>query len=85
MPNRVTDSGMDTDGFGRSKSRSAIRKANVRYWTPINLIGSAGFTAGYVGGERTMTRISASGASVFTTLEIGIGDRVKFSAKNMTF
>lgn len=81
--------GMNEDGLWKveeAKTPFKTRK-HIRYWKPVKLyLGLLDSKKDLVGGERTMTEnISKSGAAVFTTLDVNIGDRVKFISKEFDF
>ncbi len=81
--------GIDNDGLWNIEEAKFAYKErrNIRYWNPINLyLALLDSRRDTVGGERTKTEnISKSGASVYTTLDIGIGDRVKFISEEHDF
>lgn len=81
--------GMDADGFWRideAKSPYQIRR-QIRYWAEVRLyLALLDGKRDTIGGERTVTEnISKSGAAVFSTLDIGVGDRVKFISEQFDF
>lgn len=82
-------SGMSADGLWKAapaKTRYKERK-HMRYWKSIDLY-LALLDAGRetIGGERTITEnISTSGSAVFCTLDINVGDRVKFISEEYDF
>jgi hypothetical protein len=82
-------SGVDTNGmWSVEELKSRFQKrSNVRFWTPVDLYLAVVDTKdGAIGGERTTTEnVSRSGAAVFTTLDVGIGDRVKFISEELDF
>ena len=82
-------SGVDSDGLWKvQEANSEFKKrADVRFWTPIDLyLALIDRKEGSLGGERTTTEnVSRSGAAVFTTLEVGVGDRVKFISEKYDF
>lgn len=63
------------------------QRADVRFWKPIDLyLALVDRKDGSWGGERTVAEnVSRSGAAVFTTLDVGIGDRVKFICEAYDF
>ncbi len=63
------------------------RRADVRFWRPVDLyLALINTKDGATGGERTIAEnVSKSGAAVFTTLNVGIGDRVKFISEEYDF
>ncbi|HKP68452.1 MAG TPA: hypothetical protein VJV05_04160 [Pyrinomonadaceae bacterium] len=81
--------GVDDDGLWRvQEAVSEFKKrADVRFWTPVDLyLALVDRKDGSLGGERTTAEnVSRSGAAVFTTLEVGIGDRVKFISEKYDF
>jgi hypothetical protein len=81
--------GIDEDGLWNiEEAKSAYKeRRNIRYWQPVNLyLALLDIRRDTVGGERTITEnISKSGASVYTTMEIGVGDRVKFISEEHDF
>lgn len=82
-------SGVDADGMWTvAESRTPFKKrSDVRFWKPIELyLALIDTKNGSVGGERTTAEnVSRSGAAVFTTLEVGVGDRVKFICTEYDF
>lgn len=81
--------GMNEDGLWKvdeAKTTFKTRK-HIRYWKSIRLyLGILDSKKDLSGGERTTTEnISKSGAAVFTTLDVNIGDRVKFISKEFDF
>lgn len=81
--------GINGDGLWNiEEAKSAYKeRRNIRYWQPIILyLAVLDSRLNTIGGERTITEnISKSGASVFTTLDIGIGERVKFISEKNDF
>ena len=82
-------SGVDEAGFWRvqeTKSEFKLR-ADVRFWTPVELyLALVDRKDGSVGGERTTAEnVSRNGAAIFTTLDVNIGDRVKFISEQFDF
>ncbi len=63
------------------------KRSDMRFWRSIDLyLALIDPRDGSVGGERTTAEnISRSGAAVFTTLDVGIGDRVKFICTEYDF
>lgn len=63
------------------------KRADVRFWKPVDLyLALIDTKDGAAGGERTVAaNVSRSGAAVFTTLNVGIGDRVKFISAEYDF
>jgi len=82
-------SGVNEDGLWKvQETQSEFKqRTDVRFWTPIDLyLALIDRKDGSLGGERTTTEnVSRSGAAVFTTLEVGIGDRVKFISEKYDF
>lgn len=82
-------SGVDKDGMWTvAESKTAFKKrSDVRFWKPVDLyLALIDTKDGSVGGERTTAEnVSRSGAAVFTTLDVGIGDRVKFISAEYDF
>lgn len=81
--------GVDEDGmWAVAESKTPFKKrADVRFWRPVELyLALIDTKEGSVGGERTTAEnVSRSGAAVFTTLDVGIGDRVKFISAEYDF
>jgi hypothetical protein len=70
------------------ESKTAFKKrADVRFWKEVELyLALIDTKDGATGGERTIAEnVSRSGAAVFTTLNVGIGDRVKFISAEYDF
>jgi hypothetical protein len=84
---RIT--GVGDDGLWKVlETKSEFKqRADVRFWTPIDLyLALVDRKDGSLGGERTTAEnVSRSGAAVFTTLDVGIGDRVKFISEQFDF
>jgi hypothetical protein len=82
-------SGVGLNGLWKVKeTKTAFKKrAEVRFWTPVDLyLALVDRKDGSIGGEKTTAEnVSRGGAAVFTTLEIGIGDRVKFISEKYDF
>ena len=82
-------SGVDSNGMWTvTESKSRFRKrSDVRFWQPIDLyLALVDTKLGSFGGERTVAEnVSRSGAAVFTTLDVNIGDRVKFISAEYDF
>ena len=71
-----------------TESKTPFKKrGDVRFWTPVDLyLALIDTKDGSAGGERTTAEnVSRSGAAVFTTLDVGIGDRVKFISAEYDF
>jgi len=81
--------GVNADGmWGVEESKTPFKKrADVRFWKQIDLyLALIDTKDGATGGERTTAEnISRSGAAVFTTMEVNIGDRVKFISEEYDF
>jgi hypothetical protein len=81
--------GIDDDGmWSVTESKTAFKKrADMRFWKPIELyLALVDTKDGSRGGERTVCEnVSRSGAAVYTSLEVGIGDRVKFISEEFDF
>jgi hypothetical protein len=84
---RIT--GVNGDGlWGVAELATAFQKrSHVRFWMPVDLyLALIDTKDGATGGERTVAEnVSRSGAAVFTTLNVGIGDRVKFISEQYDF
>jgi hypothetical protein len=82
-------SGVGEDGmWSVDEAKTPFRKrADVRFWRPVDLyLALIDTKDGAAGGERTVAEnVSRSGAAVFTTLNVGIGDRVKFISAEYDF
>ena len=82
-------SGVRADGMWKvDESKTPFKKrTGVRFWQPIHLYLALIDTKDRPrGGERTVTEnVSGRGAAVFTTLNVGIGDRVKFITEEYDF
>lgn len=82
-------SGVDDSGMWKvTESATPFKKrSDVRFWRPIDLyLALIDTQDGSIGGERTTAEnVSRSGAAVFTTLDVGIGDRVKFICAEYDF
>jgi hypothetical protein len=82
-------SGVGEDGmWSVEEAKTAFKKrADVRFWKPGELcLALIDTKDGSTGGERTIAEnVSRSGAAVFTTLDVGIGDRVKFISEEFDF
>jgi len=81
--------GVDEDGMWTvAESQTPFKKrAEVRFWRSIDLyLAIVDTRDGTVCGERTVAEnVSRSGAAVFTTMNVGIGDRVKFISEEYDF
>lgn len=82
-------SGVDELGMWRvDESKTPFKKrGDVRFWKPVDLyLALVDTKDGSTGGERTLAEnVSRSGAAVLTTLNVGIGDRVKFISEQYDF
>lgn len=82
-------SGVDEKGMWTvEEAKTPFKKrADVRFWRSIELyLALVNTKDGSIGGERTAAEnVSRSGAAVFTTMNIGIGDRVKFISEEYDF
>ncbi len=82
-------SGVDQDGmWSVADSKTPFKKReHVRFWKPVDLyLALVDSHLGSTGGERTIAEnVSRSGAAVFTTLDVGVGDRVKFISEEFDF
>lgn len=82
-------SGVDDDGmWSVEETKTPFKKrAEVRFWKAVDLyLALIDTKDGSVGGERTVAEnVSRSGAAVFTTMNVGIGDRVKFISEEYDF
>ena len=63
------------------------KRSDVRFWKPVELyLALIDTKDGSTGGERTVAEnVSRSGAAVFTTMNVGVGDRVKFISAEYDF
>src|SRR5215204_381882 len=63
------------------------KRSDLRYWKAVELyLALVDTKEGAVGGERTITEnVSGNGASVLTTLDVNIGDQVKFISAEYDF
>jgi len=81
--------GVNKNGMWRvEESQTRFKKRrDVRFWESVDLyLALIDTQEGLTGGERTTAEnISRSGAAVFTTLNVGIGDRVKFISELYDF
>jgi hypothetical protein len=81
--------GVNDNGMWRvEESKTPFKKrAEVRFWKEINLyLALIDTKDGATGGERTTAEnVSRSGAAVFTTMDVNIGDRVKFISEEYDF
>jgi len=82
-------SGMDEFGLWKvTETNGAFKKRqHMRYRTAIDLyLALIDKKKDAIGGEKTITEnISRSGAAVLTTLDINVGDRVKFISEEYDF
>ena len=81
--------GVSSDGMWTvEEARTPFKKrADVRFWRPVDLyLALVDIANATRAGERTVAEnVSRSGAAVFTTLEVNIGDRVKFISEEYDF
>jgi hypothetical protein len=63
------------------------KRSDVRFWRSVSLyLALIDTKDGSIGGERTMAEnVSRRGAAVFTTMCVGVGDRVKFISEEYDF
>ncbi|MEO8574650.1 MAG: hypothetical protein ABI481_11825 [Pyrinomonadaceae bacterium] len=63
------------------------KRADIRFWRNVQLYLAVVDTRdGKTGGERTSAEnVSRSGAAVFTTMDLSVGDRVKFISEKYDF
>lgn len=84
---RIT--GVSSDGMWKvTELATAFKKrGGVRFWMPVDLyLALIDTKVGATGGERTVAEnVSRGGATVFTTLNVGVGDRVKFISEQYDF
>ncbi len=82
-------SGVGEDGmWSVAELKTQFKKrADMRFWKPVDLyLALIDTQDGSTGGERTVAEnVSRSGAAVFTTMNVGIGDRVKFISEEYDF
>lgn len=82
-------SGVGEQGMWRvDEAKTPFKKrSDLRFWKPVELyLALIDTKDGATGGERTVAEnVSRSGAAVFTTLNVGIGDRVKFISAEYDF
>lgn len=82
-------SGVDEIGmWSVEEFRTPFKKrSDLRFWRPVDLyLALIDTKDGSRGGERTVAEnVSRSGAAIFTTLDVGIGDRVKFISEEYDF
>ena len=82
-------SGMDEDGLWKvTETKAAFKqRQHMRYWIAVELyLALVDGKREKVGGERTVTEnISRSGAAVITTLDVNVGDRVKFISEKYDY
>lgn len=81
--------GMNDDGLWKVKEAAAPFKTrkDMRYWKSIDLyLALIDSQKALLAGERTITEnISRSGAAVISTLDVNVGDRVKFISEGYDF
>ena len=82
-------SGVDDAGLWKVQETKTEfkQRSDVRFWSSIDIyLALVDRKDGSLGGERTTAEnVSRSGAAVFTTLDVGIGDRVKFISEQYDF
>lgn len=82
-------SGVKVDGMWNvEESKTPFKKrTGVRFWQSVELyLALIDTKEGSRGGERTVSEnVSRNGAAVFTNMNIGIGDRVKFISEEYDF
>lgn len=81
--------GMNEDGLWRvteAKAQFKVRR-HVRYWVDVDpYLALVDVNRDSLRGERTHTEnVSKSGAAVITSLEVNVGDRVKFICEKFDF
>lgn len=81
--------GMTEEGLWKiTEAKGSFKKRqHMRYWTKIDLyLALVDGKKDAIRGERTVTEnISRSGAAVITTLDVNVGDRVKFISEKYDF
>jgi len=81
--------GMNENGLWKvTEARGPFKvRRHLRYWTNVDLyLALVDAHRDSLSGEKTTTEnISKSGAAVFSTLEVGVGDRVKFICEKFDF
>lgn len=81
--------GMDDIGLWKiAETKGAFKKRqDMRYWTAVDLyLALVDGKRDAIGGEKTITEnLSRSGAAVLTTLDVNVGDRVKFISEKYDF
>lgn len=81
--------GMTEDGLWKVKETGASFKTRkyMRYWTSVDLyLALVDARRDSLKGEKTSTEnISKKGAAVFATLDVNVGDRVKFICERYDF
>jgi hypothetical protein len=81
--------GVNQDGmWAVAETKTPFKKrSDVRFWKQINLyLALIDTHDGSTGGERTTAEnVSRSGAAVFTTMNVNVGDRVKFISEEYDF
>ncbi|MEP7212415.1 MAG: PilZ domain-containing protein [Acidobacteriota bacterium] len=82
-------SGMGPDGLWKVTETKGVfkKRRDMRYWTTVELyLALVDSKKDAVSGERTIAEnISRSGAAVLTTLDVNVGDRVKFISEKYDF
>lgn len=81
--------GMNENGLWKiTESRAPFKvRRHLRYWTTVDLyLALVDANRDSLKGEKTTTEnISRNGAAVFSTLDVGVGDRVKFICEKFDF
>ena len=81
--------GMNENGLWKiTEVRAAFKvRRHLRYWTNVDLyLALVDSQRDSLAGEKTTTEnISKSGAAVFSTLDVNVGDRVKFISERYDF
>lgn len=81
--------GMSENGLWKiTESRAAFKvRRHLRFWTNVELyLALVNANRDAVRGEKTSTEnISKNGAAVFSTLDVSVGDRVKFICEKYDF
>jgi hypothetical protein len=81
--------GMNEDGLWKiTEARSPFKaRRHVRYWTNVDLyLALIDAQRDSMTGERTSTEnVSKSGAAVFSSMDVNVGDRVKFICERFDF
>ena len=81
--------GVDDDGMWNVAELDSTfqKRADLRFWKTVELyLALIDTKDGAAGGERTIAEnVSRSGAAVFTTMKVSVGDRVKFISEEYDF